>query len=152
MKIQVLCMELQIHFSLMQPLCQISKKLYGKSTPYYNLSTALRDQTSQKHIRHIVQSTLVRNSIINIHLPLMIFIRMHSQESQFHNKCLFFSIMSIIYVQIATFVRICLQNVLSHEARSLGADKISKSSITVHRNMSNDVQNQSLGSFNINLQ
>ena len=35
----------------------------------------------------------------------MIFIRMHSQESQFHNKCLFCSIMSIIYVQIASFVR-----------------------------------------------
>ena len=51
------------------------------------------------------QSTLVRNSIINIHLPLMIFIRMHSQESQFHNKCLICSIMTIIYVQIASFVR-----------------------------------------------
>ena len=45
---------------------------------------------------------------INIHLPLMIFIRMHSQESQFHNKFLFCSIMSIIYVHlcpIASFVR-----------------------------------------------
>ena len=123
----------------MQSLSHISKKLYGKSKPCYNLSTVLRDQTSQKYIRHIVQSTLVRNSIVNINLPLMIFIRMHSQESQFHNKCLFCSIIFIIYVQIATFVRICLQNALSHEARSLGADKISKSSITVHRNMSNDV-------------
>ena len=89
----------------MQPLCQISKKLYGKSKPCNNLSTALRAQTSQKDIRHIVQSTEVRNNIINIHLPLMIFIRMHSQESQFHNKCLFCSIMSIIYVQISSFVR-----------------------------------------------
>ena len=28
----------------MQPLCQISKKLYGKSTPCNNLSTVLRDK------------------------------------------------------------------------------------------------------------
>ena len=104
MKIQVLYMELEIYFSLMQPLCQISKKLYGKSKPCNNLSTAFRQQSSQKYIRHIVQSTLVRNSVINIHLPLMIFIRMHSQESQFHDKCLIRSIMSIIYVQIASFV------------------------------------------------
>ena len=34
----------------------------------------------------------------------MIFIRMHSQESQFHNKCLICLRMSIIYVQIASFV------------------------------------------------
>ena len=33
-----------------------------------NLSTALRDQTNQKDIRHIVQSTEVRNNIININL------------------------------------------------------------------------------------
>jgi hypothetical protein len=51
------------------------------------------------------QSTEIRNYITNIPLPLMIFIRMHFQESQFHNKCLICSIMSIIYVQVATFVR-----------------------------------------------
>ena len=105
MKIQVLYMELERTCSLMQLMCQISKKLYGKSKPCNNLSTAFRQQSSQKDIRHIGWSTLVRNSIINIHLPLMIFIRMHSQESQFYNKCLFCSIMSIIYVQIASFVR-----------------------------------------------
>ena len=131
----------------MQPLCQISKKLYGKSKPCNNLSTALRAQTSQKDIRHIVQSTEVRNNIINIHLPLMIFIRMHSQESQFHNKCLICSVMSIIYVQIATFVSAFGKQIQSHEARSLKADEMSKSSVTVSRNMSNDVLNQSLGCF-----
>ena len=35
----------------------------------------------------------------------MIFIGMHSQESQFHNKCLICSIKLIIYVQIASFVK-----------------------------------------------
>ena len=81
----------------MQPLCQISKKLYGKSTPCNNLSTALRHKTCHTDIQHIVESTEVRNSISNIHLPLMIFIRMHSQESQFHNKCLFCS-MKFIFI------------------------------------------------------
>ena len=63
---QVLGMELQIHFSLMQPQCQISKKQYGKSKPCNNLSMELRAQTAMLH-SHVAQSTLVRNSIINIH-------------------------------------------------------------------------------------
>jgi hypothetical protein len=105
----------------MQPLCQISK-----SKPCNNLSTALRDPTSQKDIRHIVQSTEVRNNIINIHLPLMIFIRIHSQESQFHNKCLIFLKMSIIYFQIATFVSAFGKQIKTHEALSLVADEMSK--------------------------
>ena len=88
---------------LMQPLCQISKKLYGKSTPCNNLSTALRHKNKPYRYRHVVESTEVRNSIINIHLPLMIFIKMHSYEYQFHNKCLLCSIKSIIYVQIPPF-------------------------------------------------
>ena len=95
----------------------------------------------------MLESTLVRNSIKNIHLPLMIFIRMHSQESQFHNKCLFCLIMFIICVQIATFVRTFCKQIQSHEVRSLEADEMSKSSITVCRNMSNDVWNQSLECF-----
>ena len=58
-----------------------------------------------KRYPHIVQSTLVRNSIINIHLTLMVFIRMHSQKYQFQNKCLICSINYELYVQIASFVR-----------------------------------------------
>jgi hypothetical protein len=42
--------------------------------------------------------------MLYIPLPLMIFIRMHSQESKVNNKCLICSIMSVIYVQFATFV------------------------------------------------
>ena len=94
--------ELKIDFSLMQPLCQISKKLCWQSIIWVRRS---EPKPTKINIRHVAQSTLVKNSIINIHLPLMIFIRMHSQESQFHIKCLFCSIMSIIYVQIASFVR-----------------------------------------------
>ena len=37
--------------------------------------------------------------MINIPLPLMVYIKA-LQESQVHNKCLFCSIMSVIYVQI----------------------------------------------------
>ena len=85
----------------MQPLCQISKILYGKSIIWVRRT---EPKPAKRNICHVAQSTLVRNSIINIHLPLMIFIRMHSQESQFHDKCLICSIMSIIYVQIASFV------------------------------------------------
>ena len=100
MKIQLLDMDISpeplLNVCLMRPLCQIfMEKAYSESGA----------QTSQRNICHGGWSTLVRNSIINIHLPLMILIRMHSQESQFHNKCLFCLIMSIIYVQISYFVR-----------------------------------------------
>ena len=94
----------------MQLLCQISKKLYGKSIP------------CQKDIRHIVQSTEVRNNIININLPLIIFIRMHSQESQFDNKCLICSMKFIIYASPAEM-----------------SDEKSENYITGRRNMSNEV-------------
>ena len=66
-----------------------------------NLRTALRTQNSQRNSRHFGINK-VTNNTINIHLPL-IFIRMHSQQSQFHDKSLICSIMSI-YVQIAAFV------------------------------------------------
>ena len=85
----------------MQPLCQISKKLYRKSTPCNYLSTALRQQNKPYRYPPCCGVNKVRNSIINIHLPL-IFIRLHSQESQFHIKCLICSIKSI-YVQIPCF-------------------------------------------------
>ena len=100
MKIQVLCIELQINFSLMQPLSHISKKLYQKSTPCNNLSTGLRQQNKPYRYPPCCE---VRNSIINIHLPLIILIRMHRMESQFHNKCFICLIKSIIYVQIPPF-------------------------------------------------
>ena len=53
----------------------------------------------------MLESTEIRNNIMNIRLPLVIFIRMQSQESQSHNKCLICSIMSINCVQVATFFR-----------------------------------------------
>ena len=140
MKIQVLYMELKIYFSLIQPLCQISKKLYSESTPWNNLSTALRDQ-NKPDTHHVVESTEVINSIINIHLRLMIFNGMHSKESQFHNKCLFCSIKSIIYVQIPHFVVLVNKSKLTRcgQVQVKVQTKSSKSYITVRRNMSNDV-------------
>ena len=112
-----------MHFSLMQPLCQISKKLYRKSN---NLSTALRHKNMPSNISAMLESTIVRNSIINIHLPLMIFIRMHSQESQFHNKCLYCSIKSIIYVQISPFFHAFSPLLKMQEARAKCHDEKSK--------------------------
>ena len=46
---------------------------------------ALRTQNSHRNICHFGINK-VRNNTINIHLPLMIFIRRHSHESQFDNK------------------------------------------------------------------
>ena len=90
----------------------------------------------------------VRYSIINIHLPLMIFIRMHSQESQFHNKCQIFSIKSIIYVQIPPFVRAFGKQIQTRvQVQLKGKTKSPKSFIISRRNMSNEVQNQTLGCF-----
>ena len=110
-------MEIQIYLSLMQPLCQISKKLYGKSKPCNNLR-----RRSEIIFFAMLESTEIRNNIINISLPLMIFIRMHSQESQFHDKCLICSIKSIIYVQIPPFCsRIQYSN---PNAQALGPDKV----------------------------
>jgi hypothetical protein len=51
----------------------------------HNLRTALKSNPARE-ILAILESTEVRNNTINIHLPLMIFIRRHSQESQFDNK------------------------------------------------------------------
>ena len=128
MKIQVLYMELEIYFSLMQPLCQISKKLYGKRKPCNILSTSLRRQMNPKRYPPYCGVNNVRNSIINIHLPLMIFIRMHSQESQFHNKCLFCSIMSIIYVQIPPCCSSVQYTFQTHDARASPAESTDEKS------------------------
>ena len=83
----------------------------------HNLRTALRTQNSQRNIRHFGINK-VRNNTININLPLMIFIRMHSQESQFHNQCFFCLMKSIIYVQIPPFVNVFGKEIQTHEARA----------------------------------
>ena len=81
----------------------------------------------------MLESTETRNDMINIPLPLMIFIRMHSQESQFHNECLICSIMSVIYVQVATFVSV---RYTYPNASALLRTKTLKSYITGRRNIS----------------
>jgi hypothetical protein len=124
----------------MQLLCPIFFFTLRKSIPCNNLSTALRDQNSQRDIRHVVESTLVRNSIINIYLPLMMFIRMHSQEYQFHSKCLICSIKFIIYVQIPPFVRAFGKQIQTRvRVQPKGKTKSPKSFVISRRNMSNEV-------------
>ena len=139
MKIQLLDMEKQIYLSLMQPLCQIKKKLTGKRKPCNNLRLIIVEQRSENKYNYPPCWSQQKSEItLNIPLSLMIFIRMHSQESQFHNKCLICSIMSIIYVQVATFVRALgtqiqtLVHVLSERWM-----KTSKSYITGRRILSN---------------
>ena len=128
----------------MQPLCQISKKLYGKSTIFNNLRTAFSHK-SHTVTRQIVQSTKVINSIINLHLPLLIFVGMHSQDSHFHKKCLFCSITSI-FMSKYLCSRVQFTNPKAQCASAKSRRKV-KSSIRVCRNMSNYVYNLSLGYF-----
>ena len=66
----------------MQVLCQISNKITKKANDAKIWVRLSDTKTSHADTRHVVESTEVRNSIINIQLHLMIFIRMHSQESQ----------------------------------------------------------------------
>ena len=48
--------------------------------------TRSSEPKTARGISAILESTKVSKNTINIHLPLMIFIRRHSQESQFNNK------------------------------------------------------------------
>ena len=79
---------------LIQPLCQISKRLYGKSTPCDYLRTAPRIQNHKNIFQPGRCDTKVRNSDIKNALPLMIFFCWHSKRSQIHHKWSFCSIMS----------------------------------------------------------
>ena len=99
----------------MQPLCQISKKPYGKSTIFNNLRTAFSHKSKPLSYPQVVESTKVINSIINLYLPLLIFIEMHSQDSMLHNTCMFCSIKFIFISKNLSlhwrYVQKCLQNI-----------------------------------------
>ena len=69
------------------------------------------------------------------------------QESQVHNKCLFCSKMSVIYVQIPSFVSAFGIHIQTLNPVSVTSDKNFKRLYTGRRNISNYVQNQSLGCF-----
>ena len=86
---QVLYIDLNMNFLLIQPLCQISKRLYGESIQCDYLRTVPRFQKHTNIFQPSRGVTKVRNSDKIIHLPLKIFIWLQSQESQQHNKCLF---------------------------------------------------------------
>ena len=69
------------------------------------------------------------------------------QESQVHNICLFCSNMSVIYVQITYFVSAFDIHIQTLILVSVTSDKNFKKLYTGRRNISNYVQNQSLGCF-----
>jgi hypothetical protein len=84
--IQVLYMGLKVNFLLIQPRCQVSKRLHGESIPWDYLRRAPSRQiiTNSSQPSRVTQ---VRNSDKMNHLPLMIFICLHSQDSHLLNKC-----------------------------------------------------------------
>ena len=103
--IQVLYIGLNINLLLIQPLCQISKRLYGESIPCDHLRTAPSTQNitnSYQPSRGVIK---VRNSDKMNHLPLMIFIWLHSQDSQLPNKCSFCLIKSLFICKNLCFVQ-----------------------------------------------
>jgi hypothetical protein len=110
----VLYIVLKMNFSLIQPRCQISKRLYGESKPCDYLRTAPSRQIITNSYQpsggvtalcYVMFCTALycsvlycytskKNAKIN-HLPLMIFIWLHSQDYHLLNKCLFHSIKSL---------------------------------------------------------
>ena len=83
---------------LIQTQCQISKRLYGESIPchaYHYPRTAPSRQIITNSYQPHRGVTQVRNSKKMNHLPLMIFIWLHSEYMHLLNKCLFCSIKSL---------------------------------------------------------
>ena len=122
----MLNIKIQINFSLlMQPLCQISKRLYSESTlcDYVRSAPSHRNPYSHFPTSHV---TKVRNSIKMNHLPLMIFIWWHSQVSMLVNKCLFCSIKLIFMSKYLHFVGAFCSEIQRRNARSQNQDGKSK--------------------------
>ena len=121
----------------MQPLCQISKRLYGESTRH----DYVRSAPSHKNHTAIFQPrkgvTKFRNSVKINHLTLMIFIWWHSQVSMLDNKCLFCSIMSLFMSKYLCYVGAFSSEIQRHKLNI--KTKSQKSTLKVSRNMSNDV-------------
>ena len=134
---------LKINFLLIQPWCEISKRLYGESIPCDYLRTAPSRQIITNSYQPSRVVTQVRNSNTINHLPLMIFIWLHSQDSHLLNKCLFCSIKSLFISKKLSFVR-AFCSVIHRLKRSHNRQmKNPNSTRKVRRNMSNVVYNQS---------
>jgi hypothetical protein len=101
--IQVLYIGLKMNFLLIQPRCQISKRLYGESKPCDSLRTAPSRQTITNSNQPSRRVTQVRNRDKINHLPL-IFIWLHSEDINLLNKCLFCSIKSLFISKNLHFV------------------------------------------------
>ena len=131
----------------MQPLCQISKRLYGESTLCDYVRSAPSHRNPYSHFPAKESVTKVRNSIKMNHLPLMIFIWWHSQVSMLDNKCLLCSIMSLFMTKYLLFGCAFCPVIRMKKACALIPGRKVKITIKVSRNMPNDVQNQSSGCF-----
>ena len=100
---QVQYTKLKLYFLLIQPPCQISKRLYGESRPCYYVKTASHHtNTWQSYFNPPGATKLRNNNIINA-LPLKIFC-WHFNMSQKHHKWSFCSINSIIISPKCQFI------------------------------------------------
>jgi hypothetical protein len=91
LNIQVLYITIQLIFLLIQPPCQISKRLYAESRPCDYLRTAPCIQTQENTISTSqVRLNIWNNDIIHA-LPLKIFLCWHAKMSQKHHKWSFCS-------------------------------------------------------------
>ena len=110
---------------LIQPRCQISKMLYGKSIPYNYLRTKPSSQIITNSNQPSRRVTQVRNREQMNHLLLMIFIWLHSEYINLLNNCLFCSIVSL-YIQKPQFCLCVFFSNPQAQTQSQQADKKSK--------------------------
>ena len=138
-------MGLKINFLLIQPRCQISKILFRKSKPFDYLRTVPSIQIITNSYQPNRGVTQVRNREKMNHLPLMIFIWLHSQDSHLLNKCLFCSMKSLFISKnlVRAFFSVIHRLKRSHNRQTKNPNRVHK----VRRNISNNVYNQSSGCF-----
>ena len=134
---------LKINFLLIQPLCQISKRLYSESKPCDYQRTALGTQNITYQPSRLVMK--VRNINKMNHLPLMIFIWLHSQDSRLHNKCSFCSIKSLFICKNLNFDGAFCSVIQWLKCGHKRQTKIQNSIRKVRRNMASNVYIQPSG-------
>ena len=122
--IQLFCIGLKINFLWIQPRCQISKMLYGKSIPYNYLRTKPSSQIITNSNQPSRRVTQVRNRDKINHLPFMIFIWLPSEDIHLFNKCSFCSIKSL-YIQKPQFcLRVFFSNPQAQTQSKQAEEKI----------------------------
>ena len=121
--------------------------LYGESIPYDYLRTSPSRQIITNSNQPSRRVTQVRNRDKINHLPLMIFICLHSEDINLFNKCSFCSMKSLFISENLSFVCVFSSVIAGSKAVTTGRQKNPNCIRKVHRNMSNDVYIQPSGCF-----